>query len=129
VVEFLDNLLQKGGVVAVLFAVVLIAFFLTVKALWNQNQSLHRELLKAQKDHDDSIKELQKKVMELQEAFTAKAAELQSQYNRLQDKRVSEAQQVTTQVVEHAHKIDGAMEKFRISQELLIDIMKNLTTD
>jgi hypothetical protein len=45
--SFLAEIGRQGGLVAVLFSVLVIAFGAAVRALWNTNQSLQREMLAA----------------------------------------------------------------------------------
>jgi Skp family chaperone for outer membrane proteins len=50
--KFLDNVLNKGGVVATLFFVLVFACGFAIRVLWNRNQALHKQVL----DHSQALK-------------------------------------------------------------------------
>ena len=55
--DFLDGVMQKGGVVAVIFLLVLIASGFLFRMLWNQNQCLHKQLAELQEKRlEDALK-------------------------------------------------------------------------
>jgi predicted Holliday junction resolvase-like endonuclease len=95
--EFFSNVLETGGVVALLFALVLFAFAATVKALWNQNQKLHAEIRRLQEECKDEL-------------------------NTLQEKRVGEAQAVTEVVLRSVEATKRGMEKVEKAMDVLIDL-------
>lgn len=95
--EFLSNVLEKGGVVALLFVGLGLAFGATIRALWKQNQTLH------------------KRIAELQEAHTKALV-------ALQEKRVGEAQTVTAQVVKHVESVRRSMDKVGTAMDVLIEL-------
>ena len=97
---FFSNLLESGGVVAVLFAAVFIAFSLVVRALWNTNQSLNKQIREIHKEY-------------LREIAT------------LHERRVSEAQSVTETVVRAVDSTARGMEKVEKTMDLLIDLSGN----
>jgi len=95
---FFSDLLKQEGFVALLFAVVLLSFGLTVRALWNTNQALHREL------------------RELQEKHTKEIA-------HLQEKRVEMAQVVTREVMDFMTGVESAMDKIAAAVETMKDLV------
>lgn len=85
---------------AVLFAAVFIAFSLVVRALWNTNQSLNKQIREIHKEY-------------LREIAT------------LHERRVSEAQSVTETVVRAVDSTARGMEKVEKTMDLLIDLSGN----
>lgn len=94
---FLSNLLDSGGVVAVLFAAVFIAFCWVVKTLWATNQ------------------ELNKQIREIHQGYLRELA-------TLHERRVTEAQTVTETVVRAVDSTGRGMEKIEKTMDLLIDL-------
>lgn len=106
--EFFSDVLREGGVIALLFTACSAAFALTARALWSENQLLHRQMR-------ENAEESTRLVRQLQE-------ELSRQIHELQEKRVVEAQQVTERVVAHVQAVDRAMERISTSLDVLIDL-------
>lgn len=95
--DFFSEVLKTGGVVALLFSVVLVAFGVTVRALWQQNQALHRRIEELQSQHVGILV-------------------------GLHEKRVEEAQTVTTQVVKHVESVKRSMDKVGSAMDVLIEV-------
>lgn len=139
--DFLSDMLEKGGVVATLFFVLIIAFGLTVRVLWNKNQELHKQL-KSQADsakkmamaHAVQLREMSDQhVGHLKGLTTQHAADRKSQsdeyarqlllqanrINELQDRRVEETRVWTEKVITYIGNID----KFANKLEATIDVL------
>lgn len=91
---FFDHLLSKGGVVAVLFGALAVAFALVVRALWNSKEALARELREASKAHEKAILEIQ-------------------------EKRLQEAQAIAGRLMDLTLKVDSTMDKLRTALNTL----------
>lgn len=98
--SFFSNLLESGGVVAVLFAAVVIAFSWVVKVLWKSNQELNKQ-----------VREIHKEYL--------------LQLVTLHERRVIEAQSVTETVVRAVDSTARGMEKIEKTMDLLIDLSGN----
>jgi ubiquinone biosynthesis protein UbiJ len=101
--EFLGQVLEKGGVVAVIQVLVLIGVALFIKWLWNEQRRLHHTIVELQATHAEQI------------------AEVQDKLNELQERRVAEAKNVTKEVIEHVSQIDRSLEKLESSLDVLIE--------
>lgn len=128
--EFMSGVLEKGGVVAALFFLVTIGFGFAVRALWNKNQILHKQL----KTQADASREtavthaVQLREMASQHAIDRKsqsdeyARQLLFQANKvndLQERRVEETRTVTEKVITYI----GNIEKFANKLEATIDVL------
>lgn len=136
--EFLSNLLEKGGVVALLFFTLAAAFAFAIKALWNENQLLRRQIRDDKKTHVAEVRDeavvheqklvdlherYEKKYEELQKRYEQKFEELQTRYDELQEKRRDEAVKVQERVMTHIQAVDRSSEKISHSLELLINML------
>lgn len=95
--EFFTEVLESGGIVAVLFAAVLFVAFTVVIALWKTNQALNREIREIHREY-------------LREVAT------------LHERRVSEAQAVTESVVKAVESTGRGMEKIEKAMDILIEL-------
>lgn len=102
--NFLDHMLERGGVVAVLFTGVIIVFSWVVRTLWNTNQAQHREYMKA-------IKEVQ-------------TAHIESM-DEIQEKRVTECRELTERMLDILRDVDTSNGKIRIAIETLSSVLQD----
>lgn len=119
---FFDHVLDKGGVVAVLFAVVVAAFVAVIRAFWNANQSREREYREAVLKHAKELKELQ-------EQYTDQLKELQNQHSEavqeLQERRLQEAQATADRLLDTLRDVDGTIGKLQAALEALTVVMQD----
>lgn len=97
--EFLAQLLEKGGVVAVLLGLIVVGFGWAFRTVWNDNRALRVEVKALQEDYAERL-------------------------NGLQERRVNEARQVTEQVVKHTANVDRAVDKLESALDTLIAALK-----
>ena len=96
--EFFGDLLQSGDSVAILFTVTLAGFVTTTRVLWNENQAINRQLRDSQEQHRREL-------------------------SALHEKRVTEAQEVTREVVAHVEATKTSVDHIRSAMEVLTDVM------
>jgi hypothetical protein len=96
--EFLGDMIRGGDLVATSFAVVLIAFALTTRTLWNANQAINRQL------------------RDQQERF-------RQELTALHEKRVVEAQEIVRQVISHVETTKASVDRIRSAMEVLTDVL------
>jgi hypothetical protein len=109
------QVLETGGVVAVIQVMVLLGGGIFIRWFWAENQRLHAKIEATLEDHAG-------RMALNQSAHADHVAKLQTQYNALQERRVAEAQRVTEQVVQHVTNVDRTMEKLEASLDVLIEL-------
>lgn len=122
--SFLAEVLKQGGVVALLFTVMAVGFVLTVRVLWRQNQGLHAKLQEKDNQRATEITNLVQKhsdnIREQQEECAEQLQRMASRIDDLQERRVTEAQEVTEKVVTYVGHIDQAVDKMESAIDVLI---------
>lgn len=141
-----NNVLEKGGVVAALFFVVIIAAGIAIRALWKANSDDKKEFQKKideltashakqiadlTKAHKESIALLSDKHAESNNAMSdeigaqiaavvKKNEELQSKLDGLQERRVSETRDNTERVMSYIKHMDGFVMKLEAAIDVLL---------
>jgi hypothetical protein len=105
--QFLQNILEQGGMVALLFTVAILASIGIIRTLWLANQNLHKELAS------------------LQEKRRIEAENYAIRLDTLQEKRVMEAQRVTEEIVRHIEHTRTSMDKVSTAMDVLIDMSRH----
>lgn len=127
----MGSVLEKGGVVAALFFLLTIAFGFAVRALWNENQSLHRQL---QEQADDKKKMAEEYAQSLRtqaekhtrewraqaDEFAEQLMTLTTRIDELQERRVSEMRAFTEKVVNYIGHIDNFANKLEATIDVLL---------
>lgn len=98
--DFFTKVLETGGLTALIFAIVCLGFGITVKTLWRQNQELHKQLEEARKEYSDALE-------------------------RIQEKRIAEAQAITERFIEHVQSLDRSLDRISNSLSVLIEVAGN----
>ena len=119
--ELFAEALKQGGLVGAIAAALVVFLYFGFRALWRQNQTLHRQLKEVQEG-------CAKKTNELQEAHAKLLNDLHEQHakllNMIQERRIEQAHGVTERVVNHLGLVDRTMEKVHTSLDLLIDMSR-----
>lgn len=89
--EFLGQVLETGGFVALAFVVLITIGGLIVRSVWQDNKALRLEL-----------------------------SQLNDKINNIQEKRVDETKQVIEQVLTHASNVDRAVEKLDKTLDVVV---------
>ncbi len=108
--KFLGEVLEQGGVVALLFAALGVGFATVVRALWLQNQKLHKQLSDERNRYTEQLERLSRE----------HAAALSA----IQERRITEAKAVTERFMEHVQKMDRALDRIGASLSVLIEVSK-----
>lgn len=141
--RFLDSVLDKGGVVATLFFVLVAAFSVAIRTLWLRNQKLHAEALDATKtlkttieahsrqlqkinaEHSEKIRAMaerhEEQIRQMAEQHVKEKRVMGSRIDELQETRVGEAKSVTEKVMSYVQHIDQFVNKL----EITIDVLMN----
>lgn len=129
-----NNVLEKGGVVAALFFVVIASSGLAVRALWLSNEKQRKEfaekldeLTEAHQQAIDAVSdEHRKSTLALADelgkqiaAVVGKNHELQSKLDSIQERRVVETKDSTERVMAYIKHIDA----FVLKLEAAIDVL------
>ena len=84
---FMAHVLDSRGFTGVLFVAVGVAVFFIVRALWNTNQSLHRQIAEDQKTHAEAMGKIHERrvsdAKEIAEDSAEKDRELYQAINKL----------------------------------------------
>lgn len=127
--NFLSEVLKQGGLVALLFTVLAIGFVLTIRVLWKQNQDLHVKLQSKDDQRASEITALvqrhSEQIREQQEECAEQLQRMASRIDDLQERRVTEAQEVTEKVVTYIGHIDQAVDKMESAIDVLIQAGKS----
>lgn len=113
--EFLDNVLERAGVVAALFTMSMIACGAAVTVLWRQNQRLHGLLEQARKDSASELKALA-------EDHARQLTALGNRIDELQERRVRETGTMTERVMDHIKHIDQFAAKLEATIDLILQM-------
>lgn len=92
--DFATQLLKEGGVAVVVTAMIVGLNGYIVRHLWQANTALHAQLRTLQTDYTDRL-------------------------IAVQERRVDEAKQITTEVVMHSAKVAATMEKLQVALDML----------
>lgn len=126
---FLSEVLKQGGLVALLFTVFAIGFVVTIRVLWKQNQDLHTKLQSKDNQRANEITALvqqhSENLREQQEECAEQLQRMASRIDDLQERRVTEAQEVTEKVVNYIGHIDQAVDKMESAIDVLIQAGKS----
>lgn len=138
--EAFNNVLEKGGVVAALFFVVLISFGFAVRALWNSNEKQRKdfaEQIQALKSScDQSLNKIseenQKAVGLLAEelgkqlaAVVSKNEELHDKVDSIQERRVTETKDNTERMMSYIRHTDAFVLKLEAAIDVLLKASRN----
>lgn len=127
--SFLSDVLKEGGLVALLFTVVMVGFVVTIRILWKQNQDLHAKLQIKDEYHASEVKGLVKEHVERsrkqQEECAGQVQQLAERIDQLQERRVTEAQEVTEKTLNYIGHIDQAVDKMESAIDILIQAGKS----
>lgn len=144
--DFLSNVLEQAGVVALLFVLTLLGAGFAFRALWKANQKALSRVAEVQKEeadkrlaarkaheeerekmraahtkelaalHDEHDKELRGILKARKEEADAYASKLDA----IQERRVAETRDVTTKVVQHIASIDQTVGKLGAAVDVLV---------
>lgn len=122
--EFLLELLKKHGAVAVAFVVLIVAFGVAVRVLWKANKALQEQLNAEKQSHLEEVKAIVHEHAEQreqqQQECQARLKALSERLDELQERRVTEAQEVTEKVVNYIGNIDQAVAQMEQAIEFVI---------
>lgn len=141
--KFLGGVLEKGGVVAALFFVVIFAFGFAIRALWKKNQEVHaqvssgtdalkkaveshaRKVEKLQGEHAQSLRDLVQRhtdqLKAVAEQHTREKRLMGQRIDELQEIRVTETRSHTESTMAYIQNIDQFVTKL----ETVIDVLMN----
>lgn len=126
---FLSEVLKQGGLVALLFTVMAVAFAAIVRVLWKQNQELHNKIQTKDDQRAQEVTELvqrhSEQIRDQQEECAEQLQRMASRIDDLQERRVTEAQEVTEKVVTYIGHIDQAVDKMESAIDVLIQAGKS----
>jgi len=122
--EFLTKVLDKGGVVAALFFLLVIGFGIAVRVLWKQNQELQRKLHTQSEAHAELIRSVaethavERKVQT--DECSTQLMTLSSRIDQLQEQRVDETRDVTIKMMTYISNVDRFVSKLETAIDVLI---------
>lgn len=108
--KFLGSVLEQGGIVALAFAALGIGFAVVVRALWQQNQKLHKQLSDDRERYTLNLERISKEHAETLAG--------------IQERRINEAKAITERFVDHVSKMDRALDRISASLGVLIEVSR-----
>lgn len=126
--EFLSQVLEKGGVVAALFFLLVIGFALAIRVLWKQNQALSAKLHKQSEAHAELIRSMAsihaQKAKEQTDECSVQLLSLSKRIDSLQEQRVDETRDVTIKMMTYISNVDRFVSKLETAVDVLIQAGK-----
>jgi len=119
--EFFNQILERGGTAAVLFAATFGLFTVALRELWRVNARLQQQFAAQQIAHERALKQKDGDHLERLQELTEVYAE---RIDELQEKRVAETQAVTTEVVRHVAHTQQSVDKITVAMETLTEVMR-----
>lgn len=121
--DFVNAILEKGGVAAALLALVIIGCGVAIRQLWKENQTLQMQLRTQTDQHLNKMQELTAQyVSERKQQSSDFAVRLTANAERvdeLQERRIKEARDVTERVMSYMSHFD----QFAAKLETLIEMI------
>lgn len=121
--DFVNAILEKGGVAAALLALVIIGCGIAIRQLWKQNQELQAQLVTQGAQYTKRIEELAAQHVtdrkQQSNEFAARLTTSAERVDELQERRIKEARDVTERVMSYMSHFD----QFAAKLETLIEMI------